>query len=64
MNCPTCLGPMAWSEDRGRLWCAVYGDHPATYHAGASRGPSALMLRADAEYHGTPGRLALVRRIA
>jgi hypothetical protein len=29
VNCPTCLGPMAWSEDRRRLWCAVYGDHPA-----------------------------------
>lgn len=44
MNCPVCLGPMAWSEDRGRLWCAVYGDHPA-------RTPSRLLERADAELY-------------
>jgi hypothetical protein len=63
MNCPMCLGPMAWSEDRGRLWCAVYGDHRGE-NPDAPRRPGPLMLRADAEYHGTPGRFALVRRIA
>ena len=41
-DCPTCGYPRIWSDDRRRVWCAVWGNHLAPVETTPARYVNAL----------------------